>query len=95
LSLKHPLGLAKLIAPYQVAQKTFIANITTQVIERHIIRGIERIFSLVVINGLTDSEAGAIAMEPAAARRQRKILEERIAKLGDGHAVLKGVMRST
>jgi len=83
-----------LFSIYKVAQKTFIANITTQVIERHIVRGIERIFSPVVVNGLTDSEAGAIAMEPAAARRQRKFLEERIAKLGDGHAVLKGVMRS-
>jgi hypothetical protein len=63
--------LAKLIAPHQVAQQTFITNITTQVIERHIVRRIERIFSLVVVNGLTNSEAGAIAMEPAAARRQR------------------------
>jgi hypothetical protein len=87
--------LAKLIAPHQVAQKTFVANITTQVIERHIVRGIERIFSPVVVNGLTDSEAEAIAMEPAAARRQRKFLEERIAKLGDGHAILKEVMGST
>jgi hypothetical protein len=57
------------------------------VIERYIVRGIERIFSPVVVNGLTDSEAGAIAMEPAAARRLRKFLEERIAKLGDRHAI--------
>jgi hypothetical protein len=42
-----------------------------------------KIFSPVVVNSLTDSEAGAIAMEPAAARRQRKFLEERIATLGD------------
>jgi hypothetical protein len=76
--------LAKLIAPHQVAQKTFVANITTQVIERHIVREIETIFSLVVINGLTDSEAEAITIEPVAARRQRKFLEERIMKLGDG-----------
>jgi hypothetical protein len=87
--------LAKLIAPHQVAQKTFVANITTQVIERHIVRGIERIFSPVVVGSLSDSEAEAIAMEPAAARRQRKFLEERIAKLGDGQAILKDVMRST
>jgi hypothetical protein len=65
------------------------------VIERHIVRKIERIFSPVVVNGLTDSEAEAIAMEPAAARRQRRFLEERIAKLGDGHGILKEVMRST
>ncbi len=87
--------MTKLIAPHQVAQKTFIANITTQVIECHIVREIERIFSPVVVNGLTDSEAEAIATEPVAARRQRKFLEERIAKLGDGHAILREVMRST
>ncbi|KAF4625919.1 hypothetical protein G7Y89_g12245 [Cudoniella acicularis] len=56
----------------------------SQVIERHIVRGIERIFSPVVVNGLADSEAEAIAMEPAATRRQRRFLEERTAKLGDG-----------
>jgi hypothetical protein len=48
-----------------------------------------------VVNGLTDSKAEAIAVEPAAARRQRKFLEERIAKLGDGHGTLKEAMRST
>src|SRR5271156_3576955 len=76
LSPKHPLGLAKLIAPHRVAQKTFVANITTQVIERHIVRGIERIFFPVVVNGLTDSKAEAIAMEPAAARRQKKLIDD-------------------
>jgi hypothetical protein len=39
--------------------------------------------------------AEAIAMEPAAARRQRKFLEDRIVKLGEGHSILKEVMRST
>jgi hypothetical protein len=60
-----------------------------------IVREAERTFSPVVVSGLTDSEAEAIAMEPAAVRRQRKFLEERIAKLGDVHAILKEVMRST
>jgi hypothetical protein len=87
--------LAKLIAPHQVVQQTFITNITTQVIERHIVKSFKRIFSLVVVNGLTNSKAGAIAIELAAARRQRKFLKERVAKLGDGHAILKEVMRST
>jgi hypothetical protein len=41
------------------------------VIERHIVRGIERIFSPVVVNGLTEPQAKAIAMEPAATRRQK------------------------
>jgi hypothetical protein len=61
------------------------------VIEHYIIKGIERIFSLVVVNGLTDSKAKAVAIELAATRRQRKFLEERIAKLGDGQCWALGI----
>ena len=78
----------------QVSQKTFVANVTTQVVERHMIRGLERIFSPVVVNGLTDSDAEAIAAEPAGARRQRRFLEDRIAKLKDGQSIFRSVMGS-
>jgi hypothetical protein len=72
--------------------KTFVANITTQVIERHIVKGIERVFSPVVVSGLADSEAEALVMEPVTARRQREFLKDRIAKLEDGQRILKNVM---
>ena len=78
----------------QVSQKTFVANVTTQVVERHMIRGLEKIFSPVVVNGLTDSEAEAIASEPAGARRQRRFLEDRVAKLRDGQSIFRSVMGS-
>jgi hypothetical protein len=65
------------------------------VIKRHIVREIEKIFSPVVVNGLTDSKAGAIVIEPVAVRRQRKFLKKHITKLEDRHVVLKEVMRST
>ena len=78
----------------QVSQKTFVANVTTQVVERHIIRGLEKIFSPVTVNGLTDLEVEAIASEPANAKRQRKFLEDRIAKLKDGQSIFRSVMGS-
>jgi len=78
----------------QVQQKTFVANITTQVVERHTIRGLEKIFSPVVVNGLSDAEVEAIASEPGAAKRRRLFLEDRVAKLGDGQGIFRGVMGS-
>lgn len=78
----------------QVSQKTFVANVTTQVVERHIIRGLEKIFSPVTVNGLTDKEVEAVASEPANAKRQREFLEDRIAKLKDGQSIFRSVMGS-
>ncbi|PMD57289.1 dynamin family protein-like protein [Hyaloscypha bicolor E] len=83
-----------LFAIYKVSQKTFIANITTQVIERHIVRGLQNIFSPVVVNAMSDVEVEAIASEPLSAKRQREFLEERIKKLTDGHEIFRGVMGS-
>lgn len=58
------------------------------------IRGLEKIFSPVTVNSLTDSEIEAIASEPASAKRQRQFLEERIAKLTDGQSIFRSVMSS-
>ena len=72
-----------------------MANVTTQVIERHIIRGIEEIFSPVVVNDLLDAEVEQIASEPPAAKRQRQFLEDRIKKLLDGQKIFRGVIGGT
>lgn len=56
------------------------------------IRGLEKIFSPVTVNSLTDSEIEAIASEPTSAKRQRQFLEERIAKLKDGQSIFRSVM---
>ncbi|KAF2136538.1 uncharacterized protein K452DRAFT_353894 [Aplosporella prunicola CBS 121167] len=82
-----------LVTIYKVSQKTFIANVTTQVIERHLLRGLEKIFSPVVVNALSDQAVTAIAAEPGAAKRQRAFLEDRIAKLEDGRRILSGLER--
>ena len=58
-------------------------------------RGLEKIFSLIVVNGLSDAETEAIASEPPSARKQRDLLESRMKKLEEGRSILRGVMRST
>lgn len=85
-------ALDGLFAIYKVMQKVFVANVTTQVIERHIIRGLENIFSPVVVNSLEASQAEALALEPSNTRRHRSYLEEQIKKLEEGHEIFQSVM---
>ena len=56
------------------------------------IRGLEKLFSPVVVNGLSDSEVEKIASEPAVAKRQRQSLMDRIQKLESGQEIFKGIM---
>ena len=79
----------------QVFQKTFIANVTTQVVERHIVRGIETIFSPIFVSRLVDADVEGIASEPASAKRHRAFLEDRISKLNEGREILRNVMTRT
>ncbi|KAI9844695.1 MAG: hypothetical protein M1837_005437 [Sclerophora amabilis] len=83
-----------LFAIYKLSQKTFIDNVTTQVVERHIVRGLEKIFSPVVVNSMSDAEIETIASEPPSAKRQRNFLHDRIRKLQDGQSILRNVLRS-
>jgi hypothetical protein len=76
-------------------KKTFVANVTTQVIERHVVRDLEGIFSPVVVNLLTDKEVEAIAAEPKAAKRQREFLEDRVKKLEAGQDIFRSIMQTT
>ncbi|KAI9739905.1 MAG: hypothetical protein M1818_004961 [Claussenomyces sp. TS43310] len=84
-----------LSAIYKVSQKTFVANVTTQVIERHIVKGLELIFSPIVVNAMSDAEVEEVAVEPASAKRQRDFLEDRVARLDMGSKVLREVIRSS
>lgn len=76
----------------QVLQKVFIANVTTQVVERHIVRGLERIFDPIAVNKMSDKEVEAIASEPAQARQERAYLEDQIKKLGKGKQIFRMIM---
>jgi hypothetical protein len=79
----------------QVCQKVFEANVTTQVVERHVVRGLEEVFSPLVVSGWSDSDLNDIASEPATIMRQRTFLEDRISKLVIGNGILRQVMKST
>ncbi|KAI9641929.1 hypothetical protein NHQ30_009798 [Ciborinia camelliae] len=87
-------ALDNLFALYKVLQKVFIANVTTQVIERHIVRGLDAIFNPVAVHSLTSGEAEAIASEPAHSKNDRKYHTARISKLEDGKRIFRTIMGS-
>jgi hypothetical protein len=72
----------------------FEANVTTQVVERHIFHGLEEIISPLVVSRWSDAELSDIASEPATVMRQRAFVEDRIKKLDTGHCILRKVMKS-
>jgi hypothetical protein len=59
------------------------------------VRGLEKIFSPVVVSSMSDAQVEAIASEPMSAMRQREYLEHRIKKLQDGHEIFRSVMGSS
>lgn len=78
----------------QVYQKLFIANVTVQVIERHIVQDLELIFCPLTVAKLSDTDAVSLASESSAMERQRAFLVGRIGKLEQGRAILGEVMSS-
>lgn len=58
-------------------------------------RGLEKIFSPVVVNMMSDKEVEAIASEPPATKRQRRFLKERIKMLEEGHEIFRDVLAGT
>lgn len=65
---------------------------TIQVVERHIVRGLERIFDPIAVNKMSDKEVEAIASEPPQARQQRAYLEDQIKKLEEGKQIFRMIM---
>ncbi|KAI1318792.1 ankyrin repeat-containing domain protein [Xylariaceae sp. FL0255] len=78
-----------------VQQKTFLANVTAQVIERHIVRGLEDLFSPLKVIDLPDDKVRAIVSEPDTTKRQRAFLTDRAKRLQEGQDIFRGVMGST
>jgi hypothetical protein len=58
------------------------------------VRDLEKIFSSIVINGLSDTDTQAIASESLSEKRQRNLFEDKIRKLKDERNILRDVMRS-
>ncbi|KAK1050072.1 hypothetical protein LTR74_017147 [Friedmanniomyces endolithicus] len=55
-------------------RKTFVANVTAQAIERHMVRGLDKIFSPLDVNNLSDEDVLEVASEPASVKRKRDFL---------------------
>uniref|UniRef100_A0A093UWQ9 Interferon-induced GTP-binding protein Mx n=1 Tax=Talaromyces marneffei PM1 TaxID=1077442 RepID=A0A093UWQ9_TALMA len=70
-----------LFAIYKVNQKIFIANVTIQVIERHVLQGLEEIFCPLIVANISDADAVALALEPAATTKQRDYLSGLVSKI--------------
>ncbi|KAI7914003.1 interferon-induced GTP-binding protein Mx2 [Pyricularia oryzae] len=78
-----------LLAIYKVQQKVFVANVTTQVIERQILRGLDHVFSPPVVAGMSDAEVISVALEGATVQNQRRFLLDRISKLEEGRDIFR------
>ncbi|KAJ4414972.1 hypothetical protein N0V82_007621 [Gnomoniopsis sp. IMI 355080] len=83
-----------MIAFYKVQQKVFIANVTTQVIERRMIRGLENIFSPMMAISIPDDMLQTLVSEPEATKRDRAFFEDRVKKLEEGQKIFQGVLGS-
>jgi hypothetical protein len=55
---------------------------------------VEKIFSPVIVNAMSDTEVEAIASGPLSAKRQSEFLENHIKKLQDRHKIFRGAMGS-
>lgn len=71
----------------QDALKTFIAVVTSQAIERHLLAPLPELLSPMTIAGLTEEEVRKFAAEKHAIVLRREELEERINMLKDGRLV--------
>ncbi|KAF5493180.1 Interferon-induced GTP-binding protein Mx1 [Colletotrichum fructicola] len=74
-------------AIYKVQYKVFIANVTTQVIERQMVRGLDKVFSPLVVISMADDTVEAIASERPATKRRRIFLTNRVEKLKEGRQI--------
>ncbi|KAK7704093.1 hypothetical protein SLS64_008651 [Diaporthe eres] len=87
-------ALSCLLAIYKVQQKTFTANVVTQVIERHIVRGLHDIFSPMVAVNMPDTKVESMLSEPRVTRRQRASLSDLIKKLEEGEEIFRDVLEA-
>lgn len=66
----------------------------TQVIERHMLRGLEDIFSPLVAIDMPDLKLQSIVSEPSATKKLRVFLTESVHKLEDGQQIFRDVLET-
>lgn len=86
------IALRPVIYFIQVSEKDFVANITVQVIERHIVRGLEYIFSPITVSQLLDAEI--LSVGPDSTKKEREALTENVRILTEGQLILSELMSS-
>lgn len=72
--------------------KVFVANVTVQVAERHLLSDLNEIFSPIVILQMPDGKVESIVSERESAKRQRVFLTDRIKKLQEGQNIFRSVL---
>lgn len=76
----------------QVQLKVFVANVTTQVIERHLMADLHNIFSPMTVLHMSDAKVQSIVSEPESTKRQRRLLSDRVKKLEEGQEIFRGFL---
>ena len=82
-----------LMACCQVARKTFIDNVSIQVIDRHLVRCLAEVFSPLVVATWQATMVGLAAAETAKMAAERKTLAAKKGKLKRGKDVFASVLR--
>lgn len=72
--------------------KVFVANVTVQVIERHLVAELCNIFSSMTFYSMSDAKVQGIVPEPESTKRRRIFLSHQIKKLEEGREIFRGVM---
>ncbi|KAL1836820.1 hypothetical protein VTJ49DRAFT_4621 [Mycothermus thermophilus] len=67
--------LEKMLIFYDLAAKTFVRNVITQVVERHLLQGMYSLFNSVEVIGLSNDVVEAIAAENKETRDRRQTLK--------------------
>jgi hypothetical protein len=70
----------------------FIANVVTQVIERHLIDDLQGIFSPMTSIDMSDAKVQSMISEPGSTKRMRAHLNKQMAKLEEGQEIFGGVI---
>jgi hypothetical protein len=63
------------------------------VIERHVVCGLEEVFSPLVVTALDDEEVSNLTSEPSTTVRQREHLEGRRSTLEKGRSVFRSILK--
>lgn len=67
-----------------------MANVTAQVVERHMVRGLDKIFSPLDVNRLSDEDVLKVA-SASSVRRKRDFLRDRQQKLRSSKEILRDI----